>query len=706
MLNSNIHIEKIREYVYKFPNQNFFYITNTGRSYRHEYLKSYVSQMFDIKIEDLIKENNPLFPIVVSAQKENRINILEPVMEKIMKHFNNNEFKDLEFMTYNKYGENFNYLLPYIAYYITFYSDGAPFKFFEEIGSESSYNALMASINGYFGTYIHELNVKTLTPTDEQIKKFLEIVLASDAIIKLRNKELEKSEHLMEENLNDQVYISEENLAIAYKRNVEMIKNEIMNHNLISKISTNETKLINGLTNDLDNQNSKYLLLNELKPNQLNKLMELVELFINESQEFSIVNYNFYPRLNTETSIEESPKTIATELKKLVYSIKPFSEADIAGKLFVTYVKQFIFNSQTDLFSENRTGIKVENVLRKKVNSKHIVDKITEEFIKLFVDAYKTTRILEEETKTNISDKELIEFKQNDLKFYIYALCKDEPLNETLTKNKDEKLLSLIDETFSMLSFIDDKSFCELINTLNVEYIKFLALTNKIEIPYLAGNDDDVDKLNIGGTYLYDLAINQNSIIRSIEYIRNTSGTNYELEFIYEHFRLFSDITSLNIINEIHKNYADEDISKFNTVYEIMSMYFTPLTKRKIDTETLKLILNHYVNQTVSNFITNEFRSRSIKLDQETISMIPQEVTVKKFDFSPVSVIDDPMKTLENSYTIPLYKIVSSFETVGLNFTNPTGTILRKFDIEKNNKMNYTIFCFGNYIKEDITNIF
>ena len=696
MLSSNLHIEKIRDYVYKFPNQNFFYITNTGRSYRFDYLKSYIRQLFDLKLEDLIKENNPLFPICVAAQKENKINILEPVMSKLMVHFNANEFKDIEFMTYNRYGENFNYLLPYLAYYITFYSDGAPFKFFEEIGSESSYNALMASINGYFGTYIHELNVRADIPTDDQIKQFLDIVLSSDAIIKLRNKELEKTEHLMEENLNDQVYLNEETLKNAYKRNIEMIRTEVVTHNLISKISSDENKSV--VTVDFK---ANTLNLSTLTPSQLNRLMELVELFINESQEFKIVDYKFYPTLIMNQEMHDLVQ-IETKIKHLVYSIKAFSEADIASKLFITYVKQFIFNSQTDLFSDNKTNIKVENVLYQKP-----ISKLLEQFITAFVEAYTSCQIKPDNVqRVKLTDKEIVEFKNNDLKFYIYSLCKEQPLADTLSKEKDEKLLDLIEETFSMFSFILSDEFASLINTLNVEYIKFLAQTKAIEIPYLVGNEDEVDKINIGGTYLYDLAINHNSIIRSLEYIRNTSGTNYELEFIYHYFNTFSDVTSLNIIDEVHKQYTDDNISKFNTVYEIMTMYFTPQTKQKIDQDVLKLILNSYIAQSVSNFITNEFRSRSIKLDQETVSMIPEKVLTKKFKFSPVTVEDNPMTVLENSYTIPLYKIVSSFETVGLNFTNPSGSVLRSYEITKNNKPNYVIFCFGNYIKEDLTNIF
>ena len=144
-------------------------------------------------------------------------------------------------MCYNQNGENFYDLVPYVVFYYTFYTDCSPYTFEEEIGTNSSYNAMNATINNFLSTYtnkfIEAISGKPLDPLKathfslddfmeivdkyipeeirtEKLKQFVSTTCNFDSVITLRNNELSKTEGLIEENFSDQTSKSKEYILI------------------------------------------------------------------------------------------------------------------------------------------------------------------------------------------------------------------------------------------------------------------------------------------------------------------------------------------------------------------------------------------------------------------------------------------------------------------------------------------------------------
>ena len=276
-------------------------------------------------------------------------------------------------LCYNNNGDNLFDFIPYFCFILTFYGDGQPYRFFEEIGSETSYNNLLVSIDNYFAKFYklfmnqiglennytsnfndYPIFITTIFENRDQngikividkLQAMLNDMLGFNNLIELRNSEMNKSTQLLDDNFNDQNRLSDEFLKECYNRNMDLI------------IETLITK--NPLLN-LINQYPKFVPLSLKSPFINFDLTELTWLthycLAGGKQKFYIdEDYNYRPVINNYnedvvinfTEGKESRWGIKTEINRFTYSMEtPFSDCDFALQMLTSFIKQRIIAQQ------------------------------------------------------------------------------------------------------------------------------------------------------------------------------------------------------------------------------------------------------------------------------------------------------------------------------------------------------------------------
>lgn len=280
--------------------------------------------------------------------------------------YNYSLFKPL---CYNNSGDNLYEFIPYFCYIMTFYGDGQPYKFYEEIGSETSYNNLLAAIDNYFSGYYRNL-MKQIGITEyltanfndfpifietifnkrdesgkkivlEKLQQMLNSMLDMHAMLELRNNEMNKSTGLLDDNFNDQNRLSDQFLNECYIRNMDKIIQVVVEKNPLLNL-INQFPIFKPLR-----IGSPFETFN------LNELIWLTHYCLSGGDKPFYIdeNYKYRPILNSGRfnieSINLGDFSIKTNINRFINSIgTPFSDCDIALHMLTSFIKKRIISQQ------------------------------------------------------------------------------------------------------------------------------------------------------------------------------------------------------------------------------------------------------------------------------------------------------------------------------------------------------------------------
>ena len=383
--------------LFKNTATNLLYLLQTGTSYKKDAILSLFETLFNSSVDLDINDANKILNNLETnnTNKNNRyytetqsimilyayyvwlnkdVKFFEPSMKPIynsLETFLNNpivyyngtryNYSLFKPLCYNNSGDNLYDFIPYFCYIMTFYGDGQPYKFFEEIGSETSYNNLLVSIDNYFAGFYRNL-MKQIGITeflsanfndfpvfidaifdkrDEDGKKLvfnklqqtLDTMLDMQSLLELRNNEMNKSTSLLDDNFSDQNRLSDNFLSECFNNNMDKL----------IKVVVEKNPLLN-----LINQFPKFKPLqigNPFENYDLSELMWLTHYCMSGGDKKFYINndYNYAP-LKSNT-----PKTkkIQTKIERFINSIgTPFSDCDIALQMLTTFIKRRIISQQ------------------------------------------------------------------------------------------------------------------------------------------------------------------------------------------------------------------------------------------------------------------------------------------------------------------------------------------------------------------------
>ena len=300
--------------------------------------------------------------------------------------FNYELFKPL---CYNINGDNLFEFIPYFCFVFTFYSDGQPYKFFEEIGSETSYNNLLNSINNYLGNYyrllISQIGLENnstnifneysnfittifanrdesgIKIVQDKLQNMFETMLSFDNIIKLRNDEMNKSMNLLDDNFNDQNRLSDDFLKECYLRNMDLIIELLIENNPLLKVIS---KFPNFHGESLSAPFNNY---------DLDDLSWMTHYCLSGANHKFALNedYNYTPILTENNSgislyNDKNIWKIDTKIDKFKYTLgTPFSDCDFTLQMLTSFIKQRIITQQENFLNTpdlNSTWTPNENI--------------------------------------------------------------------------------------------------------------------------------------------------------------------------------------------------------------------------------------------------------------------------------------------------------------------------------------------------------
>lgn len=284
--------------------------------------------------------------------------------------YNYDLFKPL---CYNKNGDNLFNFIPYFCFILTFYSDGQPYRFFEEIGSETSYNNLLVSIDNYFSKFFklfmkqiglennytsnfndYPVFISTIFENRDEsgtkivvdkLQQMLNDMLKFENIIELRNNEMNKSAQLLDDNYNDQNRLSDNFLKQCYDRNMDtIIENLIVNNpicNILNKYPVFQPISLKAPFVNYD----------------LDELIWLTHYCLagGDKKFYIDEDYNYRPIIsndnNNEVIIEEEGVKatwgIKTNINRFNYTMgTPFSDCDFSLQMLTSFIKQRIIAQQ------------------------------------------------------------------------------------------------------------------------------------------------------------------------------------------------------------------------------------------------------------------------------------------------------------------------------------------------------------------------
>ena len=594
---------------------NLIYILQTGMSYKNES----ILEMFGTLMSE-VGENSSIeiqsLPILYGYYmwKNNEHKFFEPAMKPLyeaMEIFLNNpyvyynnmklEYKLFKPLCQTMNGDNLFDLLPYLNYVFTFYSDCSPYKFFEEIGSESSYNNLMTSINNYFGgfyknflvqlglsnqinlssnfselnnflTLITDENKITLNKTD--VKKLLismlQLMLNEDSLIELRNSEMNKSKNLLDDNFSDQNRLSDNYIIKIYEKNFTKLISHIVE---ISPFK----QLIDSFP--------QFKPLNLSSPTfNLNELLLVTQYCLyGENKSFWIDNDLIYQPFITKLQHLNYNWDLETKINRfLLNQSVPFSDCDNGIQILISILKQKIISTQENIFNlssstnEEISVFSIDNIDLQKYLFNYFING-------LFANQMKELNfIVENLPKTNLKFKEDIENILNLVKIapYVYEniigshcigvflysflpslilhfLEHEKNLNnfnlyqlimKYIVNGDNINRITKITDIVNSILLVKEDSYARLVNSTINDVSKFL-LKSHIFIPYLIGNNDDGNIFSIGGINLYDKMIDKNPLNRGYYFLSSTFGLTPEIVLMHQWTSKIEDKSILSLMD-------------------------------------------------------------------------------------------------------------------------------------------------------------
>lgn len=597
--------------------------------------------------------------MVYYLKKYKVFNVYEPVFNNIIhafESFKNNpqvfyngerfDYKVLKPLCYTTYGVNYFEDLLYWAYFFTFFINGRPYRFFDEIGSDSLSSRLYASINDYFASYYKKLSKDLqIKNTDDwsvlysaiikekqllSFQNMLDKMLSVDNLIALRNNEMNKSNELLDECFRDQNVLSQQFIQEAFKRNMDKITEMVIQHNPFNRFKFNmfNGKSIESITN-------------------YHSLMQLTQLCLTSTNyeksgfEIDDKTFNFYPFQNFKVFETLGKPIIESNINELIISKikRPFTRADLFTQIAVSYIWTKLIERQSDgIFQTEGLGTESIEISNLTVAQNGLTTKLLNIFINgLYQKDYSNMNLLfnkfnliDELVDLNIAMRYIYptDYYKNDLlPILMLSYFKDGIMqmilsnssmtgdlistkeisnglkNNALIDNlqdfnlhryfftvdvKHEKhllLTSKLENLFDALLFVEHSGYARFVNACIQDLSKYLN-ESSIEMPLVIGNDDDCLRYAVGGIQLYDKMIDVNPFNRGCYYIKDLLGNTEKLHYFFSVVKYFDDVSKIGLI---------KNNTSMNTIKDILYSIGQDHVKKLMEHKTHRELVEYEI---------------------------------------------------------------------------------------------------------------
>lgn len=692
--------------LFKSTASNLLYILNLGTNYKQDVLYDMFKEF--IYVKPSINSRNLIttaYPILFSyyLYQNKVLNNYEPTLEtlnKVLEEFklspivycNKKQFKldELKPICFTTSGFNFNEFMLYYAYYITYLIYGKPYRFYDEIGSNSALGPMLNSLDNYISSClkllakstqltVNDYNIYNTFSSNNQLDKLqdtLDSMLSFDSIIKVQQTELNKTDELLTECYQSQVTLSYDYLKSKFndvtdnlvKITVEnCIFNQIYDHIPVFTstdiiFSTGSNRVIN-----IDN---------------LNEVLEYVLSGSNSIVKIDSV-YQFRPVQSDGTKTN----SVETKLKRYNNCFNvPYITSNIILKALTAYIKQQINNIQDSFIDSNihnTTDITIDDtVFTSKLyqevsrfilnglnfDNKSFIDSFmkyysqTEDYKQLLLVSNVYSKIYEQDVRAYTLNIYLMSYIKQMLYSVVTNQIKSINLIDYITNTDiDVTKLEFIYDTLVSFGICQLDDFSEFVSKCIDDFNKLITSHNVYNV-YVSGNVDLSSIYSIGGIELYNQMLDVNPFNRGYAFVSSVYGTTELIDYVTLKLSSFKDSSLIELL---------ENSDSTETIINIVKMYNQEL-----------------VYKPDSNLIT---------LLDYTISDVTNDViTIKKHNI--------PFYNLNiNGITIVEYLLKYSFNQIRGNYCNETFRSKRL--VLKNNRVNASLPETVNSIDDNTVNI-
>ena len=596
-----------------------------------------------------------------------------------------NTFKPI---CYDKNGNNYCSMLPYIAYVICFLTRCRAYSFSDSF-SKASNAQWNTSMEQYFMTILsafkrdhhidllsdHDIILKN--SNDELLKIMIEQSLNPNKIIKVRNEIMNLEKGLMEENKEDQDALKQEDIDLAFMETLNMIISYVVEFNPIRHF-IDKAPLFNP--DNLNILNLSNLTLYALSGGN-------AQFCINDTENFK--PYYIIENANVEPFNTFGKQTIKTKIEPLNQSIKmPFTSADIYLNIVASAVK----NKFESLFSDPLGGKEVLDIHINEYDFDNACERISGRLSDLIAQGLwfsygnsmhnnidKNMRLSEDLTNTrnlcsvlklmygnknmgtcatpiyilSMVPQFLMEHVKNNqpldtFKLFEYVYAYDIKMN--LMKNISDSIISML--------YLDNENYVKFVNIISKECTDLLH-NGLVVIPYIKGLEDMADAYAIGGIDLYSYAPIANPLVRSCEIVKNIFGTCEELNR-YE--RIMSQITNSSVFDVVEDGIYDSvlkpALDRIQIKPETLSDYVFSKDAYK-PKETISILESSVGNQKIT-----ELASKYIYKKSDAANLTIPTLYTRTLAFKNDSSKVDVGKIVKNSFVIADSSNKNTFEGI------------------------------------------
>ena len=647
-------------------------------------------------------ENDPDLLITwARLMQQTKTNIIfEPVMNNLGKVMNNwlhnrrvswggidYDISTFRPLCYNRCGECYINLIPYICYILTFMIHCRPFTFNEAQTQSSTYGFYKALEEYYQLNYSalgNDFDIDVIHSSLEELRKIpdnyfvdlFKVMLNPDKIIEIRNAEIRKTENLLNECLTDQNSLTYEFIADAWKLTMTQMFKRIIERNPIKGI-------FNAMPRFKSNGNVNVYELADWTQYCLAGGDKAFCIEPESTSEMKGQSINYPASLHADpNSIKPLPTSIfgkqSLKSKIGVCSIAeglPFCSADLILNMAKAFIHREFINKRNDPLDEHQITIDEHMLLKNKLerlNNKSLQEIVKDLFIpglwmfdnssmSAALDILMNNDNFVRELKDILSLTTVTQIVYDNLLAsvvitpyimsflntwllntcnYNYPLqffspytyiCQMEPAGNRIAK--------LCDMTIA-LCYIGSDDYANFVNNVMWRFQNIMINSPIIQQPYIKGLNDLADIYAIGGCELYNYAKFSNPLVRGYGWVSNVSGTSEGLETYYkwiyglqnnslmellEQSLQNSSMIEMNLKVQWTKMYASRTYPNLLANYEFNSSN----NGYKLKSYPYVLDLKTSDGRSILEVILNRTYARS-----NVKSSIPQQIIFKPIDYS------------------------------------------------------------------------
>jgi hypothetical protein len=599
----------------------------------------------------------PFEPSMALVEDELKLFLNNPTVYYEGKEYRINELKPL---FYNLAGFNFTEFLIYYAYVITYLIYGAPYQFYNEIGTASAAKGMLTDIDQYFESCLKLLTKETQIPinsfnaaelyssyiSSDQIKALqgcLNKMLSFEEIIKLRNREMNKTAELLDEN-----YMNQNQLQPSF------IKQHFLDvMDKLIKIAINENPFVKVI-NRIPSFTPLDLIFSAgaSRPVNFDELMDITgycisggdkDFVIDESMIYHPVNSNSNSK-NSENSKIFIKQQFKTNINVFKRSMKqPFSDADVVLRMLQCYIRQKFLAQQDSFLDTPDIGMDVTEPI--KIDHTVFTEKLFNQFYNNFITGYYfnsseeleiiiqgllltnprfkeeyediknmwiiASKIYKQIPKAMVLSTYLMSFLKESIDMYIKSITNTKSstlkfnfdgylfmnylthfITSTYTEECERKIFKMYDSLIAYGFCVSDE-YARLVNICEEDFEKHL-MNSILQHVYISGNTDLCELYSIGGTTLYSKMLDINPFNRGYEFIKDIFGTSEDIENVKKMCSYFKEPNLISLIEETDSR---------ETIYNVMKKYIRDYELRilkdyDISHFTFKIVGNENVNST------------------------------------------------------------------------------------------------------------